>query len=57
MVHRNSTQQARLNAAKSKKKGAKKSKKVSMYVEKRPGSMAAKHLRSFRGLDHIRKGR
>ena len=57
MVDRNSIRQARLNAAKSRKK-AKKSKKVSIYVEQnRPGWMAAKHLRSFRGLDRIRKGR
>lgn len=58
MVHRNSTRQARLNAIKSRKKGAKKAKKTSIYVEKnRPGTMAAKHLRSFRALDRFRKAK
>ncbi len=41
--------------AKNKKK---KGKKVTIWVEKnRPGSVPAKHLRSYRALDRIRKGR
>ena len=39
-------------------KKKKNQKKVTIWVEKnRPGSVAAKHLRSYRALDRIRKGR
>ncbi|MGK7951680.1 MAG: hypothetical protein AB4368_23555 [Xenococcaceae cyanobacterium] len=39
-------------------KKKKQKKKVTIMVEKnRPGSVAAKHLRSYRALDRIRKPR
>lgn len=55
MINRNRVYGSSLNKGKKKKK---KSSKVTIYVEKnRPGSKAAKALRSFRGLDRIRKPR
>ncbi|WP_229640243.1 hypothetical protein [Waterburya agarophytonicola] len=57
MIHRNSIRQARLNGAKARKK-KKNVSKVTIYEEiNRPGSMPAKHLRSFRALDRYRKPR
>ena len=56
MVARSSRVQALINNAKAKKNKPKKN--VTLYVEKdRPGSVGAKHLRSFRALDRFRKPR